>query len=211
MTNVNFGGHPSRRVRVSIARLLPPFFADDVPAAPSSEDDATAAIDPLRFDDVYRETSAVVLRVLRRLVPEELVEDAFQEVFIVVARKLDTFDGKAKASTWVYGIAVRVASDQRRALRRRERRERAYVDDIGDATHHGPDHDLSMKQARRILHRLLEAMDDDLREVFVLADIEQVPGPTIAEILALPLNTVHSRLRRARASFEALRVRACAP
>jgi RNA polymerase sigma-70 factor (ECF subfamily) len=50
-------------------------------------------------------------------------------------------------------------------------------------------------------------MDDDLREVFVLADVEQVPGPVIAEILDIPLNTVHSRLRRARASFEALRLR----
>jgi RNA polymerase sigma-70 factor, ECF subfamily len=207
VTNVNSAGHPNQRVRLSIASLRPPLFAEDAQASSSSVSETKSAVDPLVFDAVYRDTAALVMRVLRRLVPEDLVEDAFQEVFIVVARKLDGFDQKAKASTWIYGIAVRVASDQRRAHKRRSRRERAFVDEPQVDSHHGPDHDLALKQARRLLHQLLEHMEDELREVFVLADIEEVPGPQIAEILGLPLNTVHSRLRRARASFESIRVR----
>ncbi len=47
-------------------------------------------------------------------------------------------------------------------------------------------------------------MDDDLRDVFVLAEIEQVPGPEIAALLSLNANTMHSRLRSARTEFEAI-------
>src|SRR4051812_1143348 len=72
--------------------------------------------------EVFREHAPFVWRALRRLgVREADVEDACQEVFVVVHRRLADFEGRSSVRTWVYGICVRVASDWRkRAHVRRE-------------------------------------------------------------------------------------------
>ena len=54
----------------------------------------------------------------------------------------------------------------------------------------------------RVLHRLLDELDDDKRTVFVLAELEQTTAPEIADALGIPLNTVYSRLRAARIEFD---------
>ena len=70
------------------------------------------------FEQVYKEHFAFVWRSLRRLgVREEDANDAAQEVFIVVHRKLGEFSGRSKLTTWLYGICFRVASERRRARR----------------------------------------------------------------------------------------------
>lgn len=161
-------------------------------------------VDPARFDAVYRETSPLVFRALRRLVPESCVDDAVQDVFLVVARKLDEFEGRSKTSTWVYGIVLRVAADHRRAYKRRKRREQALALEPEPEPVASPEAAHRNAEGKRILHAILEAMDDDLREVFVLTEIEQLPGPEIASLLGLNPNTMYSRLRTARAEFEAI-------
>ena len=69
-----------------------------------------------------------------------------------------------------------------------------------------PEQAARQAEGRRLLHRILDAMEDPLREVFVLVELEQVPGPEVAELLSLNPNTMHSRLRSARARFEELRI-----
>ena len=54
----------------------------------------------------------------------------------------------------------------------------------------------------RHLHELLSALDDEKRAVFVLAELEQMTAPEIADALSIKLNTVYSRLRAARKKFE---------
>jgi RNA polymerase sigma-70 factor (ECF subfamily) len=161
-------------------------------------------VDAVRFDAVYRETSPLVFRALRRLVPESCIDDAVQDVFLVVARRLDEFEGRSKASTWVYGIVLRVAADHRRAHKRRKRREQALAMEPEPEPVASPEAAHRDAEARRILHSILDAMDDELREVFVLTEIEQLPGPEIASLLGLNPNTMYSRLRTARAEFEAI-------
>ncbi|MCA9576202.1 MAG: sigma-70 family RNA polymerase sigma factor [Polyangiales bacterium] len=162
--------------------------------------------DALRFDAVYRDTSAFVLRSLRRLVSEDAVDDAFQDVYLVVARRLGEFEGRAKLTTWVYGIVLRVAADHRRAEARRSRRLSAVAREPQPEPQHSPEQAARAAQGRRLLHRILDAMEDPLREVFVLVELEQVPGPEVAALLELNPNTMHSRLRSARARFEELRI-----
>lgn len=130
-----------------------------------------------------------------------------QDVFLVVARKLPEFEGRSRMSTWVYGIVLRVAADHRRAHRRRVRREDALALEPAPECAPSPEHAAVRAEGKRVLHAILDAMSDEHREVFVLAEIEQVPGPEIAELLALNTNTMHSRLRAARAEFEGLRKR----
>jgi len=162
--------------------------------------------DARRFDAVYRETSAFVLRSLRRLVADEAVDDAFQDVYLVVARRLGEFEGRSKLSTWVYGIVLRVAADHRRSSTRRQRRMLAAGNEPPPEPPETPEQAARLSEGRRLLHRVLDAMEDPLREVFVLVELEQVPGPEVAALLDLNPNTMHSRLRSARARFEELRV-----
>ncbi len=172
----------------------------DAPRPPPPEFDAR------RFDAVYRETSAFVLRSLRRLVADEAVDDAFQDVYLVVARRLGEFEGRSKLSTWVYGIVLRVAADHRRSHARRQRRMSAAGNEPAPEPPETPEQAARLSEGRRLLHRILDAMEDPLREVFVLVELEQVAGPEVAALLELNPNTMHSRLRSARARFEELRV-----
>lgn len=188
---------------------------DDAPGHEPGVDSATALLAPLGvaiaepaprvldFTAVYDEHFAFVWRSLRRLgVPERLLDDAAQDVFVVVHRRLGEFEGRASVRSWLFGIARRVAHDHRRRIGRKERTEElpeAVVDPHG-AT---PAADAERAEARRVLHEILGELDDGKREVFVLAELEQMTVPEIAEAIGANLNTVYSRLRAARQGFEA--------
>jgi RNA polymerase sigma-70 factor, ECF subfamily len=165
--------------------------------------DEPGLADVPRFERVYRETAPIVLRSLRRLVPPSAVDDAAQDVFLTVARRLADFEERSKATTWVYGIVLRVAADHRRSARRGERRHAAIAAEP-PPSNRSPEQHAERRSNLRLLHRVLETMSDDLREVFVLAELEQLPGPEIATLLGLNGNTMHSRLRAARNEFNVL-------
>jgi RNA polymerase sigma-70 factor, ECF subfamily len=164
---------------------------------------ASAPTPALTFDDVYRETAPFVLRAMRRLVPRDLVDDAVQDVYVTVARRLPEFEGRSKMSTWIYSIVLKVASDQRRARRRQDRRVNALAAEP-PASSRSPEQHAERTTRVRLLHRILDEMQEELREVFVLADLEELPGAEIATLLGLNPNTMYSRLRAARAEFNVL-------
>lgn len=145
-----------------------------------------------------------VWRSVRRLgVPEAGVDDAVQEVFLVVMRRLDHIDpGREKA--FLFGTAIRVASDARRALRRRGR---VTTDDaalaVATSPVPGPDALVDQKRDRALLEACIDTLPEDLRVVFILFELEEMTAAAIADLLALPAGTVASRLRRARAAFRA--------
>lgn len=152
-----------------------------------------------------------VWRVLRRLgVPTATVEDAAQEVFFTAARKLPTVTPGNEAR-YLYGIAVKVAANRRRtsAVRHEQKDDAA----LADAVSLVPPADtlLERKQMRQLLDLVLDSLPDDLRAALVLFELEGFSEREIATLWELPLGTVASRLRRARAAFhreaEALRVR----
>ena len=130
------------------------------------------------------------------------LEDALQDVFVVVHRRLGSFDGSSRLSTWLFGICLRVASQYRRkAHRRRERGvvdlERMASEGEGDA----PDAAMLAHEAERRLEQVLDALEPGRRVVFVMFEVESVGCAEIAEQLGLPLGTVYSRLSAARADF----------
>lgn len=156
-----------------------------------------AAQSPPNPQALVREHGAFVWRALRRLgVPERDVDDQCQEVFLVVLRKLGEFEGRSSLRTWMYGIAVRVASAYRR---RAQHREIAHGDDVPEgATEGGQDEALAQNQARAMLDRALDELDEEKRAVFVLFEIEELPMKEVAEALGCPLQTAYSRLAAAR-------------
>ena len=156
---------------------------------------AAAAAPTLRA--VFEEHVRFVGRSLRYLgVDEADLEDACQEVFLVVHRRLGEFEGRAALRTWIYRICVRVAWSHRR---RRKRRRENLVADPPEHTAPAPQHEhLERAHARRRIREALDALDEAKRTVFVLYEIERLPMTEIANIVDVPLQTAYSRLHAAR-------------
>jgi RNA polymerase sigma-70 factor (ECF subfamily) len=144
-----------------------------------------------------------VWRSLQRLgVTGAGLEDALQDVFIVVQRRLDSFDPTAKMSTWLFGICLRVAAaHRRRAHLRHERSEASIQDQPDERVTANPEEVAIRRQAERRLEQGLEGIELDRRAVFVMFEIEGIPATAIAETLGIPVGTVYSRLHRARTEF----------
>lgn len=158
--------------------------------------------EPLSFDAVYDQCFDLVFRNIRRLgVPEAQVDDAVQEVFLVVHRRLGDFEGRSSLKTWVFAIVARVAKDCRRTVRRKSPPGAVDADTVPDE-HADPETRTEQAEGVRTLHRVLDALDDDKRAVLVMAELEQMTAPEIAEALGENVNTIYARLRAARRDFD---------
>lgn len=150
-----------------------------------------------------------VSRSVRRLgVPASDVEDATQQVFIVAAKKLENFDDDREKS-FLFGIAVRVASDTRRALRRRQKAHQLLAVEFMNSQALNPESQSIERQARRLLDAALDALPDRLRVVFVVCELEGMDRNTAAQFLAIPPGTVASRMRKAKGLFQEAAARLC--
>lgn len=141
-------------------------------------------------------------RFLRQLgLSEPDVDEALQEVLLVAAEKLETID-ETRERAFLMGTAFRVARRARERYARRQSREAEIEADLPD---HAPalEEVLDQARARRLADALLDSMPLDLRSVFVLFEVEEMTTTEIADLLDLPIGTVASRLRRARADFSA--------
>jgi RNA polymerase sigma-70 factor, ECF subfamily len=162
---------------------------------------APASARPASLEEVYREHFASVWRVLRRLgVSSAQLDDAAQDVFLVVKRKLRELEPGAPLRSWIFAIAVRVAREYRR---RAARDQTEQLDDsiLDDAP--SPARLTELQESIRLLHEVLRELDEKKRTVFVLSELEQLSAPEIALVLAVNLNTVYSRLRSAKLQFDA--------
>jgi RNA polymerase sigma-70 factor (ECF subfamily) len=176
-------------------------FPSEFVASPTSSPNAVAMrAEPRTFDEVYDGHADFVWRVLRGMgVGEAGLEDAVQDVFVVVYKRLATFDGKNPIRTWLFAIAHRVACDHRRKGKRAHNLaplDERLVD--GGAT---PAEATERNESARILLSLLEELDDDKRATLILAELEGMTAPEIAAATGAPVNTVYTRLRRARADL----------
>lgn len=152
--------------------------------------------------DVYESELRYVWNTLRRLgVAERYVQDVAHDVFLVVHAKLGSYDPTRALRPWLFGITFRTASDHRR----RAHVVREVYDPAAEGVDLEPSAETQLVQVQRraLVHRALDELDDDLRAVFILMDIDGASAPEASEALAIPVNTVYSRLRRARARFEA--------
>ncbi len=154
--------------------------------------------------EVYRAHFGFVWALLRRLgVHDEDLEDVAQDVFVVVHRRLPQFEGRASVRTWLYAIAVRVAANHRRKRRPGPDAGDSMTGRLAAPSSSNPEAHAVRSEAAQLLGRLLDRMEDKKRAVFVLAEIEGLSAPEIAEIVGTNPRTVHSRLRAARSCFEA--------
>jgi RNA polymerase sigma-70 factor, ECF subfamily len=148
------------------------------------------------FADVFREHARYLWRALLGLgVRSADVDDACQEVFLVVHRRLPEFDGRSIRS-WLYAICLRVASDYRRSARVRHE---FPVADVPDATFAAQQQvELESSELWTRMLAALDELDPQKRGAFVLYEIEELPLREVAEALDCPVQTAFSRLQSAR-------------
>ncbi len=159
------------------------------------------AIDSARVTRVAQEHLDFVWRCLRRFgVPAADADDAAQQVFLVAADKLSDVPVERERA-FLFATAARVAANARRSIRRRQ----SAYDSLSQAPEEpsaSQDELSDQLRARALLDQVMADMPDDLREVFVLFEIEEISIQDIATTLEIPIGTVGSRLRRARQAFQ---------
>jgi RNA polymerase sigma-70 factor (ECF subfamily) len=193
---------------LAVSTLPSTYTRPDAAAGVASAPTTSAASGPPSFDEVYEQHFDFLWRSVRRLgVQEGAVDDVVQEIFLVVHRRLPEFEGRSSLKTWLFGVALRVVRDHRRHLRRKAPHSirpepPADPEALSASPEHGPHERMAQSEAVQVLHQILDELDDEKREVFILAELEQMSVPEIAEALGANLNTIYSRLRAGRQEFE---------
>lgn len=124
----------------------------------------------------------------RRLHGDQRAEDLTQETFLAVIRGIVRYQPRALVRTYLYGIAINLLAAERRS---RLRDSPAGKQAAESTTHDAPDAAMWVRQA-------LEHLDESEREILMLREYEQLSYAEIADLLETPVNTVRSRLFRAR-------------
>lgn len=149
-------------------------------------------------EQMYREQHAFVWRNVRRLgCADEWIDDAVHEVFLVATRRLSEFQGRSSLRTWLFAIAYRVVARMQRDRSRQRRHTQRYAaerpEPVADAEREN--------EAAQYLRQLLLKLSEAQRLVLILAELEGFTSVEIAETLGVPVGTVDSRLRAARAQL----------
>jgi len=183
-------------------------LGDDAPPCGTSlEDDAPprGAFTPSEarpvFAEVYAEHFELVWRSLRHLgVPPAALDDAVQDVWLVVHRRLPEFDGRSKVSTWLFGISINVARSRRRAPR--ERYPSEPLPEGIESTSLDPERALASRRAWTLVQAFLEELPELTRAIFVSALLENFSPAETAAATGLDVQTIYHRVRALRRSFQ---------
>ena len=162
---------------------------------------AVPAACEVSFERLYEAHFDFIFRCLRRLgVPGGQAEDAAQDTFVILHRRLGDLRSETSARAFLFAIASRVARSYRRSgWRLRFLGGEAEWKDVASRT--SPFEAAAQGQALSILEQFLEQLNEEQRTVFMLTELEELSAPEIAQALNLKLNTVYSRLRLARERF----------
>ena len=167
-----------------------------MPATAATPTAPVAVASAPTFDEVYTAHVAFVWRVLRALgVGPDHIEDAAQDVFVIVHRRLADFEGRSTITTWLFAITRRIASRYRRKHKPKPALDSEWAQSAD------PFAEASRVEAAAIVAAAMERMDDDKRIVFALVELEQIAVAEVARMLELNVNTAYSRLRLARAEL----------
>jgi RNA polymerase sigma-70 factor (ECF subfamily) len=155
----------------------------------------------LTFQQLYTQHGAFCWRALRHLgVPPAAVDDAVQELWVVVHRRHEEFEGRSDIKSWLFGIAINVARNQRRAQRRLET-ARASQRELLEP-HSDPSERERQRNAFDLVQSYLATLDEQRREIFVSCLLEGMSAAETASATGLALDTVQNRVRALRRSFK---------
>ena len=180
--------------------------ADGARATPAGEPRFSALSRPLSFESIYDVYFRHVVSWMRAMnVPPADMEDAAQEVFLVVQRKLPGFHGDNMAG-WLYRIADLTARNYRRLAWFKHLFARESSGEVAESLSVGgtPAATLEQKEDRRLLAHMLACMSAKRRETLILFEVEGYSGQEIAALQGIPIKTVWTRLHHARKDLVAM-------
>lgn len=165
------------------------------------------------FESIYRQYFDFVWSSVRRLgVSPAAVDDVVQEIFIVIHARLHTLEKPQALRSWIYSVIRRTVSGYHRVRRTKEASVIVFASEPDGRRQPRTPLDLAEQSDQvTLLFSLLDELDEAKREVFTMAELDELPVPEIAELLGVPLNTAYSRLRAARHAFEEALARRSAP
>ncbi len=160
-------------------------------------------------EQVFRDYAPRVYNLARRMLGNDAdAEDITQDVLLQVVRKLDTFRGEAAFPTWLHRVTVNAALAHRKKRARREDREtHDPLDHFLETGQHAhsvqpwsvpPDQQVLDRETHELIEKAIADLPEIYRDVYVLADVEGLPNPEIADMLGLSVPAVKSRLHRGR-------------
>lgn len=158
---------------------------------------------------VFREYAPRIYALARRMLGNDTdAEDVTQDVLLQVVRKLNTFRGESQLGTWLHRVTVNAALAHRARRANRQRHETSEVDEtaLDSAILHtpikrwqaAPEEPVLTAEQAQIIEQAITQLPEPYRDVYVLADVEQLSNAEIAERLGLSVAAVKSRLHRAR-------------
>jgi RNA polymerase sigma-70 factor, ECF subfamily len=169
----------------------------DGPLAASKESDPTRE----RLSSLVTEHFDFVWRLVRRLgIAHDDADDAAQQVFMTVVRRVDAIEaGRERA--YLYSTALRITANLRRGMRRRREHVDSDLDSVA-ARDMPPDRNAELAQACEILDQILDRLPDPLRAILILVEMEGLEVAQAASLEKIPPGTAASRLRKARELFQ---------
>jgi len=156
------------------------------------------------FEEVYKAYFQFVWTSARGLgVSPSRIEDVVQEVFVAIHARLHTLRQPESLRSWIYGVVRRTVSGHRRSLKTKTIWTEGHLPEESlESETLTPLEQVEQSDQLKLFGELIGALDEAKREVFLLAELEEMPVPEIARALDVPLNTVYSRLRAARQLFQ---------
>lgn len=152
------------------------------------------------FRELYEHYFAFTWRSLRYLgVDAALLDDAVQEVWVVVHRRLRQFEGRGEIKTWLFGIALNVQRNLYRSERRHTSRRVEAADIASPAT--SPFDEIEAREAWTLVLTFLDTLDDTRRAVFVASLLEGLSPRETAAVTGLGVVSVYHRVRALRRAF----------
>lgn len=145
---------------------------------------------------LFDESHGRIYRLMVRMVGDQDASDVTQQVYLQVYRKMGQFSGRSRLNTWVYRLAVNEALQH---LRRRSRRSFTSLEYEPCDQHDSHERRTDLTEA---LDYALDSIDEELKTIFLLREVEELSYNTIAEVLDIPEGTVGSRLNRARKELQ---------
>lgn len=161
------------------------------------------------FEKIYRATSDFIYNVAYRITNDrEDAQEVTQNVFLKIYKNLKSFRFQSSFKTWIYRIAANTAINASKRRSKELSRRIEYNDEIELKYAHEPIKETIDKKSNEVLVKsMLNILNPDQRVCVVLRDIEGLSYKEIAETLKININTVRSRLKRAREALLTYRQR----
>lgn len=159
------------------------------------------------FEEIYKTFSSTVYTVALGVTRDSRdAEEVTQDVFVKVFRGLNRFKFGSSLGTWIYRITTNTAINMYRSGKRRRAFGMVDYDEIKDTIPDSRDiskEEIEKSHAVESIDRILKNLNPEHRSCVILREIEGLDYKGIAQVLRIPLNTVRSRLKRARATMAA--------